>query len=209
MRNCDTLEELRARLRLLPTDLYDHFRQTLDSVEQVYEGQTARILQICLASPKPLTTLTLSVFEEPSIDYALDMYNAPWTSQQQSAREVWSVKRITARCIDLMDIVQKPNEQPRFQVHFLHRTVKDFLEEKDVHRLLLSRLKKTSDPLDALCATYLARAKIYGFESQACEHGIKMVIETARGIEVTQKRTPYRILDALDSVVVARFEGAI
>ncbi|ORY13816.1 hypothetical protein BCR34DRAFT_456125, partial [Clohesyomyces aquaticus] len=61
--NYDTIQILQKRLRQLPSDLEDYFHHMMNSVEELYQESSARILQICAQAREPLSLLYFSVLD--------------------------------------------------------------------------------------------------------------------------------------------------
>jgi len=61
--NGDSLDDLQRRLRRLPPDLVDYFRQMFDTLDESYEEQTAQTFLVCLAAREPLPLLGFAALE--------------------------------------------------------------------------------------------------------------------------------------------------
>lgn len=159
--NSDTILDLEKRLTMLPIDLEKYFRHMLDSTEDVYHEQAAQIFQICLAAVEPPSLMTLSYFEEENPDYAFRMTIHPLDKTYVLRRCRQLQKRVKARCNDLLEITYEKSSDAilSYKVDFLHRTVRDFLQTKDMQMLLEGRISKIFDADDYLCKAYLAQLK--------------------------------------------------
>ena len=95
--NSDTISDLQRRLALLPTDLEKYFKFMLDSTEEVYHRQAARILQICLASGEPPSLITMSFYDEQDPEYGMKSKMKMWRKDDldELYRDMW--KRVNAR----------------------------------------------------------------------------------------------------------------
>ena len=127
MTNFDTAEELRARLRELPTELEEFFRHILDRGDKVYSKQAARLYILQLkAGDIALSSRDLAHFAEEDQYYALrddfPLRHAMMVEQLDGITRT----RVLTRCQDLLEFDYKSRLQ------FLHRTVKDFLETGDI-----------------------------------------------------------------------------
>ena len=64
---------LQDRLNHLPVDLEEYFRRMLDTIEDIYQEQTAQIFQIVVLAVQPLSTIALAFLdkEKKDPDYAV------------------------------------------------------------------------------------------------------------------------------------------
>src|SRR6266496_401638 len=70
------------------------------------------------------------------------------------------IKTTNRTCIQSLDgRFPAPEDFSIYQVNFLHRTVRDFLETKEMQELLASRLPKGFDPIKLLCGSFLQQIK--------------------------------------------------
>jgi hypothetical protein len=113
--------------------------------------------------------------------------------------------RINARCRDLLETTIYPEEKlfDRYQVDFLHRTVRDFfLETSAIDDILKPELRISFEPSLSLCRMMLALAKTSrGMEHREKRHksGTQMVryaakLETQR---MQEHKSPAQMRDAL------------
>lgn len=152
--NQDTIAELQQRLRVLPAELEEFFQHTLDSVEKVYRHQAARLYQMRLCAPGPLTAMDVSYFAEQEPDFALLKEEiTSWNKAYIRERCDSTQTRVMARCADLLEFSADD------KLHFLHRTVKDFLETKDVQILLTNEAGADFDAHWFLCNARLMQIK--------------------------------------------------
>ncbi|KAG8534382.1 uncharacterized protein KY384_001227 [Bacidia gigantensis] len=151
--NSDTIFELQKRLQMLPTDLEVFFKNMLDSVEKFYHEHAARIYLMCLAASGSLTTMSLSYFDEENPSFGCVRNIKPWSPHQVDRRCKASRTRILARCTDLLQI---SNDN---RVDFLHRTVNDFLQTRDMTVLLIERAGADFNSHYHLCNAMLAQIK--------------------------------------------------
>ena len=175
----------------------------LDSVEKVYHAQSARIIQLRLAEGVDHSLMTMSFFDTDTIDFALQMPHEPWPEDRILEWQIEAATRIRARCTDLVEV--KSFEQ----VEFLHRTVRDFLLERDVHDLLQARSTYTLSPKDFSCAALLAQVKMYGdneLQRYLCEHAIDGLLRTALDIERSCAKACVPIMDELNTTLLAKLD---
>ncbi|KAF0328873.1 hypothetical protein GQ607_003898 [Colletotrichum asianum] len=108
LRNEDDIQDLRKRLRALPTDLKETFSQMLNNIDEFYRKRTARLF------------LTL--------DHAATSFPAMDRKKRQ----------LIGQCKDLIFITPVPNAPDLFneRVGLLHRTVVDFIQTRDIRAQL-------------------------------------------------------------------------
>ncbi|KAF7549483.1 hypothetical protein G7Z17_g6349 [Cylindrodendrum hubeiense] len=162
--NQDRPAELLQRLSQLPKTLNGYFERMLDSVEGVYQEQTACILQTALHAVEPLYLITYSfIGDEESISLGAEV--RPWSEEECISISKTAQLRMNVRCPDLLRITT-PGEFPRtaqdmtkHHVDFLHRTVRDFLALEDTQRFLQAKMHKPFNVCSYICHSLLAQIK--------------------------------------------------
>ena len=210
----DTLAELQSRLRSLPDDLYTFFKQMLDSVEPFYHAQSARIIQLRLFPASDFSVMTLSFFAEDSVDFALALQERPWSQEELEHLESQAAKRILARCTDILQIRKgRRSVDQRFgylHVDFIHRTAKEFLLERDIQELLLSRSSYTLPLAEFFCASYLAQIKFLNLSQPNSEHAFASamagLIQSEIYLETYNQRACIQVLNDLESLLLRSFD---
>jgi len=163
--NFDRVTDLQKRLREFPSDLDAFFRQMFTSLDPTYRRLTARTFQVALANPDPLSLLNYWFLdcEEERPQFALEMKMEFLGASEIQERERIMRKRINARCKGLLQFQAKGSSsecrQTRFNVEFLHRTVKDFLMTEDLQKLISTWLPPNFNPNLTACRTLLAEFK--------------------------------------------------
>ncbi|KAI2633041.1 hypothetical protein GGS26DRAFT_555059 [Hypomontagnella submonticulosa] len=184
----DTVDDLLARLYLIPRDLEELFQKILGDLDPSYFDQASQIFRTVRASHvpwgeisleaapvtvstatdtstqsrddwSPLTLLTLSfIGEDPK--RALSMkYGEPMSWEQQCYNAERTRRRLNSRCKGLLEVPQHTEQGPNAKVHYLHRTVKDFLDEDRAQIFLVSGSKNSFDPHIALCSSLIRHTK--------------------------------------------------
>lgn len=156
--NADTVPELQDRLRILPTDLEEYFQHMLDSVEKVYHRQSARLFLMRLAAPATLTMMTVSYFDKEDPDFGLAPEVEAPSPTEVKDKQRRTLRRVKARCTDLLEISKDYN------VHFLHRTVHDFLEIPRIQKLLIERAGPNFHVHEYFCNAMLSQMKLLPLE---------------------------------------------
>lgn len=168
LKNKDEMRHLQERFDELPDTLEKYFQQMMDNIEPVYRLHTARALltMVCATGTLPLIAFHFLDEELEDPNYAVSLSGQPLGTQE--LKEIMDKKQwqLNARCRDLLQIVNIPDEADPFtpRVGFLHRTVLDFLRTKEVDQLLVSRAGDLFRPVSGLCKICLALCKIVPME---------------------------------------------
>lgn len=104
-------------------------------------------------TPDELTVFDVFMFADDNSDFAL---NDNLVSEIQSYSQTYvktAESRIMVRCQDLLEFDRES------KLHFLHRTVKDFLETKDLRDLLDRRAGFDYSPHHFMCKSMLFRMR--------------------------------------------------
>lgn len=159
----------------LPQDLEKYFEQIISKIDKLYHDEMARIFLAALegVQPLPLLAFSLLVRELSDPDYATSAtISSPAFEEVGSTKETqrrWTA-RLQNRCGDLL--VVEDGDYPTLldcPVDFLHRTVRDFLQDcylKD----LKARLKSSFNPSLSLCKVMLYLLKKH---SGTADSGLK------------------------------------
>lgn len=154
----DTLQTLQKRLWELPEDLNKYFERMLDTVEAVYRADAAKIYQVMLRTTRQPYLIMFAFIEEENPNFGALAKIDPASETEIGDLRHATRLRINARCTDLLDIIEAPRTDAYFQnkVDFLHRTVRDFIEEPETKKRLkqwLSKDKKGAnfDPCRYVC----------------------------------------------------------
>jgi hypothetical protein len=164
MENRDRMSDLQKRLERLPTDLRALFTHMLDSVDESYHEQQARMLLIACAATRPLSLSAYSFLDVEVPDFPL---RAPVVSLEPDVviRRLEDMKsQVFARCKLLLEAEERSDDDLediyfRWHVTFLHRTVQDYLREGEVQTLLHSRLKTPFTAKSAICIALIAQVQ--------------------------------------------------
>lgn len=155
LRNDDRISELRRRLERTPKRLHDMFKRMLDSVEEVYQEQAAKVLQIALHAKRPLYVALYSLVDNDDSETSLEklaLDHKEWSEEECIRTSKIGERRIKIRCPDLIKVSGVADEMKTAQkmrghrVEFLHRTVRDFLVLEESQIMLRQRMKKHFDP---------------------------------------------------------------
>lgn len=126
------LHMLQTIVDSFPQDLEEYFTRIINNIRPVLRDEMARIFLITLGEVQPLPLFAFSLLERELDDPGYATKTAISPLDDSEVREIdlaWKV-RIHNRCGDLL--VVNDGEHPAFlqrPVDFLHRTVRDFLQD--------------------------------------------------------------------------------
>jgi hypothetical protein len=156
----DDASDMRGRLDSLPTDLENYFRHMLETIDEFYGEETARIFQITVQAAQALSVSAFRFLEEKkNPNYAHDARIMPYLDTEIKNIYENTKKRLNARCRDLLEINVDPAETSflMYKVDFLHRTVRDFfLKTNAMEEILKPRTAADFDAQVSLCRVMLA-----------------------------------------------------
>ncbi|KAK2747902.1 hypothetical protein FQN57_001493 [Myotisia sp. PD_48] len=182
----DTMLQLTNHLNKIPPDLNDYFKLILEGVDAEDKGRAGLYLKVKLASEVPLDLMELSLVEYIQdgfelLDYLKD--KPPPNLQPSNIDEqlLLAARRLQSRCKGLLEAHRRwHNGTGPFFVDYLHRTVRDFLQEEDIQAALNASLPKDFDAHEFLCQAYLVWIKI----AQKISRGYDVTAEFSTLLEV-------------------------
>ena len=205
--NEDTILELQERLRILPEDLEEYFLRMLDSIEGLYHKQAARLFLMRLNDPGTLSTMTVSYFDEDDPNFGLEAPMVPWSFQEIRERCVRTRVRVMARCTDLLELppVSADGELADSRVDFLHRTVHDFLQTRNIHNLLTAQAGINYDTNLYLCNSTLSQMKRLELRYKSHEKRFDFLMDSfmhhLSQMDIKSNRENTAIVNELDRVI--------
>jgi hypothetical protein len=167
--NEDSITNLQRRLRHLPKTLKEFFKSIFNNIDELYMEQTAHILLVTIAAYRTLPLLTYWFIEQED-DFAIKLEVQPLSMQKTNFRLKQMRKRINACCKGLLEVQFYDSKESandslsssvlfQWKVDFLHRTVRDFLMEKEMQDLLNDWAKPGFDVDFMICEAILAQIK--------------------------------------------------
>lgn len=155
--NSDRVKDLQARLDETPNDLKAYFQTILFSTENRYRKQTAQMFTIAVNAWVELPLMAYWVLDQENPKYAIECSSVPPDLSVALARFDNMKRRLRVLCKGLLDIQEEPTEEDaystseggdveedvgliffKYPVHFLHRTVKDYLQTPEAQSMLQS-----------------------------------------------------------------------
>ncbi|KAI9711499.1 MAG: hypothetical protein M1820_002062 [Bogoriella megaspora] len=225
--NADRVEELEQRLARVPKTLEEFFRKMLDSVEDDYKEITPQKLLIALEADSPLALLDWWFSDGENLDFAIQRKAKERVLDDGDAKHILDVlrRRIQARCKGLLEVSTPYGEGYKYSpmeiltghcsVDFLHRTVRDYLQQPIMHRELLSRIPAGFNARMKLCQIYsaLIQASFRFPDNHHLPRTIyaKLLLLYAKRIEIDSKEEPVEmyqlLLDAEGSFAANAWDG--
>lgn len=167
----DRITDLQKRLDLLPPELEQLYDKMLDSVDAFYLEHSAQLLNMIEESVEPPSVLLMSFADEESFELSLKRPIAPMLQKEAALRVDTMRRRLNACTKGLLEIPGATvyleeeldiNQTNDWTVHYLHRTVKDYLKSQEVRNRLVSLMKTPFDCHLRLCVGHLAHLKAVG-----------------------------------------------
>lgn len=214
--NGDDISDLQNRLQKIPRDLESFFQHIFDGIDEIYREQTAVIFRTTTEADHPLSVVAIANLEKErrAPDYALEAEIRPLSKAEIMATYETIPRRVNARCKDLLEVNIYDDSDLffKYQVDFLHKTVRDFLKTTHMREMLTSWAPKDFEPKTSLCKALLAQLKSLPMNSQYLSkyedvfEVIEDLIKNARAIELERGIADTALLDEVDSVMSIHFE---
>ena len=208
------IEDLQAKLDAMPSDLESYFKRIFDRVDKAHRTESAKVFLLTIHAVQPLSVACYHYLEKEHREpgFALEAAIEPMSpAELRHVREDVG-DRINFLCRDLLEVNEGFIDQRiDYQVDFLHRTVRDFLMEKEMHQELVRRATDngttTWNAHQALCYVELARAKSLSLKS-----GIRKSLNVlfslvdalmfyVHEVEIELEEPQIRLLEQLDRVI--------
>jgi hypothetical protein len=168
--NSDRIKDLQERVNETPKDLKDYFKTILFSTENRYRTQTARIFTVAVNTEAELSLMAYWVIDQENPKY---MFQCPagtpaeeiLNSRLENMRR--RLKVLSKGLLEAEHTVPEPVDDPLFgfEVGFLHRTVRDYLQTPDAQSMLQSWSDDTFNVDWEICSAIGALAKMAPRES--------------------------------------------
>ena len=207
----DRIVDLEKRLALLPPDLEGLYEKILLSLDPFYFEHAAQLFSLVATSKEPINVVVASFADEQAPGFCLRR-QIEEVSEDDVKHSIDTMhRRLNTRTKGLLE-VKRPSEvdvlQPlnpeTFTIQYLHRTVKDYVEDEMAQKILRTAVKSSFDPHLQLLAGTVAYMKTLNAErltmSTVGQH-LFQCMEYAR--KVTNSNTPVMVvlLDELDKVI--------
>ena len=237
--NSDRMADLRARLDLLPADLEELYRHMMARIEKIYLRGASQVFQLVQIARQiesikrsdeqrttPVTVLLLALAIEGTPGMAADTASDTWTAEKLSSLCDVMRRRLQTWCAGLIEVPDfiwnrvdplDPNAALRtkitWEVAYLHRTARDFVESKSVWSMLLKRTGTDFDPCTSLLHSTVLLYKVAGplvnnplgfglFRKELLEPTLYALLFAKRAEETTGE-SHLEVLEELDKVMTS------
>jgi hypothetical protein len=155
LQNGDNIAQLKQTLDSLPTELEELFERILHRLDPIYAKEASEMFQFVRAYPEDSTLMGVYLSNFPMAD-ALNLRLDPIPNSELPFHEDGMRRQLYSRCKCLLEVTNLEKGQPR--VSFLHRTVKDYLQDPEVWRHIRGNYPDY-EPETALIISLILQAK--------------------------------------------------
>lgn len=155
LRDGDDIPQLEQRLRDLPTELEDLFERILHRLDPAYAKEASEMFQFVRDYPEATSLISMYLSNSPISD-ALNLRLDPIPNSELQFHEDSMRRRVYSRCKCLLEVTNPPNRRPL--VTFLHRTVRDYLQDPEVWKDIENN-SPHYESRTALVVSYVLQAK--------------------------------------------------
>ena len=168
----DGIRDLKRRLDHTPADLESYFAQLMSTLEPFYLEQAMQLFSVALTAARnyggrALSLLTYSYILDEDPMYALQSDLRPIHETEAFERYERASRRVDNLCKGLLEVRNLPSDKkwkkvrmvPYPYVHFLHRTVIDFMLSPDMSKEMGKHLDESFDANLIACNAHLAQIK--------------------------------------------------
>ncbi|KAI0157448.1 hypothetical protein GGR57DRAFT_501065 [Xylariaceae sp. FL1272] len=132
IRDNEPYELLQARLNSYPQELNAFFEKIFLRIDPLYRTETAQLFILATAAQAPMSIIALPFLGELNNSRSTFKANPELFEEHklENLFRIWH-PRLQNRCRDLMKLTKDDKAElwRRYQVEFLHRTVRDFLQD--------------------------------------------------------------------------------
>lgn len=159
--NGDSPSLLRERLLEMPSDLEEFFEKLIKSVNRIYRRRMAYTFQVALAAKSPLRLLLYSFIDER--DSCPSFQERKRKSTIASKSDVKDIEAIMNRQLNgrYKGLLESHGDPGYKEVHFLHRTVRDFLITREIQRLFASYSEPNFNPYVCICEAFILQTRTF------------------------------------------------
>ncbi|KAI0013931.1 hypothetical protein F4779DRAFT_298994 [Xylariaceae sp. FL0662B] len=161
--NGDGFRDLRRKVDTFPVELNDLYQHLFDSIPGSDRQAAFTVLSFSMIWMRPAQTLLQYKFlndlsEDP--DFAIKLSMQPLSKQALEINLTRASRLINGLCKGFLEIrsVERKRYEGEEAVMFMHSTVKEFLSQEHIVKIMESRLKGI-DVIDQTCQSFLALTK--------------------------------------------------
>ncbi|KAI1451785.1 hypothetical protein F4805DRAFT_71760 [Annulohypoxylon moriforme] len=213
--NRDSIHDLQERLNGLPSDLQDLYKVIISKINPIYRRHTCELLRLVYFGTlkKRLSALDLYFTEQENYDSNLTQSSPVDEDDLRDYANDFEL-RLAGRCLGLIETVDQAelscsiyNRLELLELRYLHKTVKEFLEEDTIkEQFLVANCRPDFDPHRRLLSGAILRLKI-GVQSSLPtlrSSSISSIMQRAIYAEYYTKRGNSDLLQAFDSIMTAQ-----
>ena len=238
--NSDRMADLRARLEILPADLEELYRHMMANIDKIYMKGASQVFQLVRMARQvqsmkrndnqrttPVTVLLLALaMEGTTSGGVVRTHSGAWTAKKLSWLCDVMRRRLQTWCagmievpdfiwnrVDSLDANAALRTKITWEVAYLHRTTRDFVESESVWGMLLKRTDTDFDPCTSLLESTVLLYKVAGpivnnplgfglFRKELLEPALYALL-FAEGAEETTGEAHLEVLEELDKVMTS------
>jgi len=227
LRDGDRIHDLQRRLEHLPPTLEELFEKMLQGLTEAQLSHASQLFQLIRASHASPTVLCIALADLDDNEYALAAPIRPFSEDQILGYYENMKRKLMSRCRCLLETnyydeplksdsvsgeseaapigetYALPSEKAPWmqEIQYLHRTVKDWIEEPRVWNWILGATQQSFNPALSLCKSYLLQLKGYNPKHLSMDTFWNIVISCiayAKDSEGLDKLVRSNLLDKLD-----------
>lgn len=203
------LAMLQKIVRQFPSDLKTYFERIVHGIKPEYREEMARIFLITIDQVQPLPLFAFSLLERENTDtdYAVKAPIRPITDKILSVTHQTWKSRIQNRCGDLLVVEDEPHPTSTGPVvDFLHRTVRDFLQDTYYDQLKKELISdfNSMDSLTKMMLYLLKSLPVFDFRDKSSINALISLTDEllyyAHEVEKRSQSPESSLVDILDEV---------
>jgi len=225
--NHDQISDLQMRLRALPKDLNLLYEEMVLKVDGIYAQEASLLYQLVAeATPQPgdwkparsLSIYTLSLAIKQDLDVAAEM-DKPSPDERTVLEQTKRMDiLLKTRCGGLLEVeygkLGVADLSPKMKVSYLHRTVRDFLEDRKTRNVLLKQTggsdKNAFKPAVAIFKATTLQIKHFDKLAVAWNSMVNQGLSFARRLETDKRLSPTDLVNYFDTFDrAAQFDSMI
>ena len=214
----ERLSDLQRRLDSLPPDLENLFWKMLNQLEPDAFQHGLQLFQILRSAVRSPTVLELSFADEDTPDYAFNFPIGVLSEAEMTARAEIMRRRLNTCTKGLLEaglsskLLELNARKGLHPVQYLHRTVRDFIERKEVWVKLQSSLISPFDANISLfnfCLINLKTHSLVSFEDNFFWEAIREGIDYAIKVDSDSASFQFKALENIDRTATVLFSNYV